>query len=92
MDTTLRFIDGATHLPGVSLTVISEDPVERIPADTRSRLAGHWRIDNALDSAQLVDGARHLERSFGKPERMFGPLEQLQVPLAIARERLGIEA
>lgn len=91
MEATLRFIDGASHLPGVSLTVISEDPAELMPAGIRRRLAGHWRIDDALDPQQLVDGARQLERRFGKATHFIAALEQLQVPLAAARETMGIE-
>lgn len=91
MDATLAFIEGATHLPDTNLTVISQDPAERIPARIRHRMAGHWRVENALDSQQLVDAARDLGRSFGKVRRMIGALEQLQVPLAIAREALGID-
>ncbi|HEX7720354.1 MAG TPA: ATP-grasp domain-containing protein [Woeseiaceae bacterium] len=91
MDATVRFIAGATNLPEIALTVLSQDPVERLPADVRQRIAGHWRVDDGLDPQQLVDGARNLERQFGRATRMIGALEQLQVPLAAAREVLGIE-
>jgi hypothetical protein len=91
MDATLRFLAGATRLPDVALTVLSQDPAERIPEALRARIAGHWRVDDALDARQLAGGARHLERQFGKARRMIGALEQLQVPLAAAREALGIE-
>lgn len=90
MDATLAFIEGATHLADVNLTVISQDPAERIPANIRKRLAGHWRVDDALDPQQLVNAALKLERNFGKAARLIGALEQLQVPLAEAREKLGI--
>jgi hypothetical protein len=91
MDATVRFMAGATQLPDVALTVLSQDPAKRLPRELQARIAGHWRVDNALDPQQLVDGARNLERRFGTIRRMFGPLEQLQVPLAAAREILGIE-
>lgn len=91
MDATLAFIEGATHLADTNLTVISQDPAERIPARIRHRLAGHWRVENALDSKQLVNAAHDLGRDFGKASRMIGALEQLQVPLAMAREALGID-
>ena len=91
MDATLRFLRGATQLPGVDLTLVSQDPLEKLPADIRDRLAGHWRVDDALDPGQLADAARELQRRCGTASRFFGPLEQLQVPLAMAREALGIE-
>jgi D-alanine-D-alanine ligase-like ATP-grasp enzyme len=90
MDATLRFIAGAAQLPGVSLSVISQEPAERLPDDVRRQLAGHWRVDNALDPDQVVQAVRQLEQRIGKASRLFGALEQLQVPLAIARERLDV--
>jgi formate-dependent phosphoribosylglycinamide formyltransferase (GAR transformylase) len=90
MDATLAFIEGATHLPQTSLTVISQDAAERIPAHIRHRIAGHWRIDDGLDPDQIVAAAHSLASKFGPPRRLIGALEQLQVPLAVAREKLGV--
>ncbi len=90
MEATLRFLRGAAHLPDVALTVVSQDPEERLPNDIRASIAGHWRIDDALNPQQLVDAARALESRFGKAISYMGALEQLQVPLAQAREVLGI--
>ncbi len=90
MPATVKFINGAAGLPGVALTVISQDPEDRIPAAVRQRLAGHWQVADALDPQQLVDGVRSIASVLGMPERMIGALEQLQVPLAQAREVLGI--
>ncbi len=91
MDATLRFIGGATHLPDTLVTLVSQDPAEKLPADLRARLAGHWRVDDALDPRQLVEAAEALQSRFGKAQRYIAALEQLQVPLAVAREALGIE-
>jgi hypothetical protein len=91
LEATLRFLDGTTRLPGIDVTLISQDPVDGLPSGLRSRIAGHYRVPNALDPAGLVDSARRLQAKFGKIVRMFGPLEQLQLPLALAREALGID-
>jgi hypothetical protein len=91
MDATLRFLRGATYLQGVDLTLVSQDPLEKLPADLREQLAGHWRVQDALDPQQLVTAATELQRRHGPALRFFGPLEQLQVPLATAREALGID-
>ncbi len=91
MAATLRFLYGAASLPGVALTLVSQDPEAKLPPDLRSAIAGHWRVDDALDPQQLVDAARALESRFGKAISYMGPLEQLQVPLAVAREVLGID-
>lgn len=90
MTATLRFLEGASNLPGVTLSVISQEGSEKIPQDIRTRLHGHWRISNALDSAQIVYAARQLEKSLGPATCLMGPLEQLQVPLAVARQSMGI--
>lgn len=90
MEATLRFIGGASRLPGVSLSVVSQDPAGKMPAELRARLAGHWRVDDGLDPQQLVDAARELGKQLGPPVRYIAALEQLQVPLAVAREALGL--
>ncbi|MEM1091756.1 MAG: ATP-grasp domain-containing protein, partial [Pseudomonadota bacterium] len=90
MEATLKFISGAARLPGVALSVVSQDPESRIPDAIRRRLAGHWQVKDALDPQQLVDAARSLGRVLGPPERLLAALEQMQVPLARAREHLGI--
>ena len=87
---TLRFIRGAAKLSDVDLTVVSQEPFESLPGDLRAAIAGHWRIDDALDPAQLVRAAGALEQRFGPVAQYIGVLEQLQVPLAVAREELGV--
>ena len=91
MDATLRFLHGAAAMEDVVLTLISQDPLDKVPTALRARLNGHYRVTNAMDPAQLVDAARRLGAEFGPVQRMFGPLEQLQVPLAAARGQLGLD-
>lgn len=90
MDATLRFLRGATELTGVAVSLISQDSVERLDGDVRHRLHGHFRVDNALDPDQLVYATQRLGAELGPVDRLFGPLEQLQVPLAVAREKLKL--
>ena len=88
--TTLRFVAGAAALPGVHLSLVSQDPAEKLPPALRQALAAHWRVDDALDPGQLVHAAHMLARQLGPPARLLGALEQLQLPLAQAREALGV--
>jgi len=90
LETTLRFVAGAASLPGVDLSLVSQDPAEKLPATLRHALTAHWRVDNALDPDQLVHAARMLAQKLGPPDRLIGALEQLQVPLAQARQALGL--
>jgi biotin carboxylase len=90
MEATLRFVEGAARLPGVALSLVSQDPLERVPAALRARLAGHWQVRDAFDPAELVRAATGLARGGHPVERLIGSLEQLQEALATARERLGL--
>ena len=90
MEATLRFVAGAASLPGVRLAVVSQDPAERLPDDLRTRIAAHWRIEDALDPRQIAAGVAGVAQQIGKIERLIGSLEQLQVPLAQVREHLGL--
>jgi D-alanine-D-alanine ligase-like ATP-grasp enzyme len=90
LETTLKFVYGAATLPGVQLSVVSQDPVEKLPESLRARLTGHWRVESCFDPRQLTQAVRELSARFGPVERMIGVLEQLQVPLAQARELLGL--
>ena len=87
---TSRFIEAAAGLPGVQLALITQEPAERIPHHLRPLVAAHWRVGDALDAEQLVAAVHGLAQQGGRVQRLLGPLEQLQVPLAVARERLGI--
>lgn len=90
MDTTLRFVKGATALPGAKLTLISQQPALAVPQDIRDALAAHRQVEDALDAEQLSQAVEELIPRFGKPHRILGALEQLQVPLAEVRQRLGV--
>ncbi|HVS04456.1 MAG TPA: ATP-grasp domain-containing protein [Thermoanaerobaculia bacterium] len=89
---SLRFLRGVAALPAVRLGVIGGEPLERLPDDVRRRLAGHWRVRDPLDPRQLLEASRGLSRQMAgaPPDRLLGVLEQLQEPLAVVREELGI--
>ncbi|NIM02524.1 MAG: ATP-grasp domain-containing protein [Acidobacteria bacterium] len=88
--TTLRFVRAAAELRGVALGLVCQDPVERVPADLRRRLAGFHRVGDCFDTEELLRGILEL---CGRrpPKRILGALEQLQVTLAHVRERLGVD-
>jgi len=85
-----RFIEATTRVPDVRLGLISQEPVEQLPPPLRERVGAHWRVDDALNADQIVGAAQALSRDLGPVHRLLGVVEQLQVPLAEARERLGI--
>ena len=91
LEATARFAGSAARLPGVRLALITSEPADRLPAGLKEQLAGHWRVDDALDPRQIAEAAVGLGHQLGRVERVIGALEQLQVPLAQVREQLGIE-
>lgn len=91
LEATARFVSAAARLPGVRLAVVTSQSADRLPPRLREELAGHWRVDDALDPRQIAEATAGLSRQLGPVERIVGALEQLQVPLAQVREALGIE-
>ena len=90
LDTTTRFVEAAARLPDVRMALITCEPADRLPPQLAESLAGHWRIDDALDPGQIAAAVQGLSRQLGPVERLLAVLEQLQVPLAQVREHLGI--
>src|SRR5215203_5801256 len=86
-----RFIQATVGQPGVRVAVISQDAQEHLAQHLRDRVAGHWKVEDIFDPGQLAHAARVLSGHFGPVHRLYGAYEQLQVPLAEAREMLGVE-
>jgi formate-dependent phosphoribosylglycinamide formyltransferase (GAR transformylase) len=84
-----RMIAALVALPGVRAGVISQAPLEDLPAPLRPQVA-HWRVDDVLDARQLATAVEQLEARLGPVDRLVAAYEQLQVPLAEIRERRGI--
>jgi hypothetical protein len=91
LENTNRYVRAFAALDGVTLSVISADPRESLPAELRDRVAGHYRVDDPLNGEQLTTAARAISRGVGRIDRLTGALEQLQVPLAEVRDALDIE-
>ncbi|HEV7892099.1 MAG TPA: ATP-grasp domain-containing protein [Pyrinomonadaceae bacterium] len=86
-----RFIEATVGQSGVRVAVVSQDVQEHLAAHLRDRIVAHWRVEDIFDAGQLAHAARELSSNFGPVHRLFGAYEQLQVPLAEAREMLGVE-
>ena len=83
-------VEAIGAVPGVQLGVISEDWVEHAESRTRDVIVQHWRVDDVLDVTQLRHAVDQVAERIGGVERLFGAYEQLQVPLAVVREAMGI--
>ena len=89
--TTLRFVEAVASLPNVRLGVVSQDAAEHMPSTLRARIDGHYRVQDALDTAQLVAAVRAMQHHFGHVDRLLGTLEHAQEQLAAVREIVDIE-
>jgi phosphoribosylaminoimidazole carboxylase (NCAIR synthetase) len=90
MENTLRFARAAAALPGVKLSVVSQDAPSRLPADFRARLVGFEQVQDGMSARDLAAAVARLQQQFGRVERLLGILEPLQEPLAEVREHLQI--
>jgi biotin carboxylase len=90
MPATVRFAAATAELPGVQCALITQDPAAKIPPPLADRFLLHRRVDDAFDPVKLAAAARELGAELGGIDRLMGALEQLQVPLAQAREILGL--
>ena len=90
LENTNRYVKAFAELD-ITLSVVSGDPATSIPPSVRRRIAGHYKVDNCLDSAQLTHALRAITKGVGKIDRLAGVLEELQLPMAEARDAVGIE-
>jgi biotin carboxylase len=91
LENTNRYIKAFSDLPGVKLSVVTEDPDTSVPPSIRPKLAAHYRVDSAQTSDDLVKAGRKIAKAVGPIDRLTGALEQLQMPMAEARDALGVE-
>jgi Carbamoyl-phosphate synthase L chain, ATP binding domain len=90
LDTTRRFVEAAARLPDTKLALVTCEPEDRLTPGLRASLAGHWRVDDPLDAGQIAWAIEGLGQHVGPVQRLLAVLEQLQVPVAMVREHLGI--
>jgi hypothetical protein len=90
LDATTRFVQAAARLPDTELVLVTCEPEGNVPPGLRRSLAAHWRIDDALDTGQITSAVLGVSERIGPVQRLLAVLEQLQVPVAQARQRLGI--
>ena len=91
LENTNRYVSAFAALDGVTLSLVSSDPETAIPESLRSRVAGHYRVDQCLDPGSLTTAVRAITSSVGRVDRLTGALEQLQTPMAEVRDALDIE-
>ncbi|HSR41826.1 MAG TPA: hypothetical protein VLL48_06635, partial [Longimicrobiales bacterium] len=89
-ETTLRFVAAVGGLEGVRLSLVSQDPPDGLPDTVRGRVADFVQVSDALDPGVLARAVHRLRERGHGVERVLGTLEELQVPLGILRDELGL--
>jgi biotin carboxylase len=87
LDTTVRFIRAAAGLSEVRMLGIMQ---EMPRGDDAGLFADIITVRDGLDTGQLIEAARLLERRHGAIHRVLGILEVLQVQLGEVRRALGV--
>lgn len=88
LETTMRFVRAVARLDDVKLLGVVHTPPEGADLRLYDDLV---RITNPLDTQDIVDATRVLRDRHGKPDRIVGILEHLQVQIAQARRAFGVE-
>lgn len=87
---SVQFIEGALGLPNVRLTLVCEDAPERLPEAIRRHIHDIRRVQGLMDGDRLLYSLRKFKEEVGPIDRLLGIMEELQIPLGIIRDRLGI--
>jgi D-alanine-D-alanine ligase-like ATP-grasp enzyme len=86
-DITMRFVRAASRMEGIKLLGV----VHSVPGGPDAGVyADQVRIENPLDTGDLVAGVAELKRRHGPPHRIIGILEAMQVQLAEVRRHFGV--
>jgi D-alanine-D-alanine ligase-like ATP-grasp enzyme len=87
-DITMRFVRAASKMPDIKLLGV----VHSIPGGPDANVyKDAVRIENPLETSDLIAGVEELARRHGKPFRIIGILEAMQVQLAQVRRHFGVE-
>lgn len=85
-----QMLAAAVEEPGVRVGVVAQEPLDRLPTALAARVAAHWQVPDVTRADQLRGALAALAERHGPVARAFGAYEQLQHPLALVREALGI--
>ncbi|MEQ1745676.1 MAG: ATP-grasp domain-containing protein [Saprospiraceae bacterium] len=87
----VKFIDVLSSLPGVRFALVSQESLVLLPLEIQTRVVGFRQVADVFDANTLISAAANMRDDLGGPiHRLIGAVEALQVPLATARERLGV--
>lgn len=77
-------------LPGIRIILIAQEPIENLPPWQQSRISVFKHVQDVFDKWTLIRILTEIQKQTGTIHRVLGATEQLQVPMAEARQTLGI--
>ena len=84
------YLDRTASVADARVALISQEGPELLDPGLRGRISRFVRVADALRADDIVGGTLEIESALGPVDRLVGVVEQLQVPIAEARERLGL--
>lgn len=84
-----QFVEPLAELDGVTLALLSQDSEECFPESVRSKVI-FQQVHDATSIEHLTVAAHYLTDRHQKIHRLLAVNEQIQLPVARVRERLGI--
>ncbi|MBV9326691.1 MAG: hypothetical protein JO352_23270 [Chloroflexi bacterium] len=87
---TVRYVEALLRQPGVNLGLITGASVTALPDAWHERVVAKAHVSNILNADELAEAVRVMHDRIGLPDRFVTPADELQVPVAAAREILGI--
>jgi formate-dependent phosphoribosylglycinamide formyltransferase (GAR transformylase) len=87
----VRFIEALASLHDIRLIIISQEPVSLLPSWQQSRISVAREVADVFDKWTLIKVLTEIQKTTGTIQRVLGATEQLQVPMAEARDALGID-
>lgn len=88
---TPKFVAALARQPNTRLSLVRMGGLEELGPTVRSRIFADYRVDNCFDVKQLCAAVSWLGKQMGGVDRLVATYEQMQVPIADAREQLGID-
>ncbi|WAS98932.1 ATP-binding protein [Nannocystis punicea] len=86
----LQCLDALVSLADVRIGLITHEAESTLPERYHGRVVGHYQVRDCLDAEQLIAASKAFQAGWGRVDRLIGFLEQMQIPLSIARDKLGI--
>ena len=89
LDSTVKYINAVTNVPGARVGLVSCDPISKLPSEIQRRITSHCGVPG-IATSDLKHGVETIGRGFGGVDRIIGMLEQIQVSLGEIRDQLGV--